>query len=222
MKRQTIFWDVDTQFDFMQPQGRLYVPGAETIIDKVSEVRKFALENGCSMIADIDWHSLDNEEISQSPDFKQTFPPHCMAGEPGSERVGYLGNVPIKYVEIDKMSDDSLKKLVDKDQFHIVIKKEGIDAFDNPNTDRLLKLIKPKAVTVFGVALDFCVYYVLHGLAKYTCPEQGRRKGIKLILLRDVVKGLNSRPEGEILSELRQMGVEIINFTDFKRQLQCG
>jgi nicotinamidase/pyrazinamidase len=213
-KKQTIFWDVDTQFDFMQPTGKLYVPGAETIIDKVSAVRKFAFENGCSMIADIDWHSLDNEEISQSPDFKQTFPPHCMAGEPGSERVGYLGNVPIEYVEIDKMPDNSLKKLVDKDQFHIVIKKESIDAFDNPNTDRLLKLIKPKVVAVFGVALDFCVYYVLQGLAKY--------KGIKLILLRDVTKGLNSRPENEIFNELQQKGVEVIKLADLKRQLQCG
>ena len=63
-KKETIFWDVDTQFDFMQPTGKLYVPGAETIIDKVSAVRKFAFDNGCSMIADIDWHSLDNEEIS--------------------------------------------------------------------------------------------------------------------------------------------------------------
>jgi len=63
--------------------------GAEDIIAKVSEVRKFALENGYSIIADIDWHSLDNKEISEAPDFKETFPPHCMAGEPGSERVGF-------------------------------------------------------------------------------------------------------------------------------------
>jgi nicotinamidase/pyrazinamidase len=214
MKKQTLFWDVDTQFDFMQPSGKLYVPGAETIIDKVSAVRKLSLENGYSMIADIDWHSLDNEEISQSPDFKNTFPPHCMAGEPGSERVGYLGNVPIEHVEIDKMSDDSLKKLVDKGQFHIVIKKESIDAFDNPNTDRLLKLIKPKVVIVFGVALDFCVYYVLQGLAQH--------KGIKLILLSDVVKGLNSRPEEEILTEFRQMGVEVATFADFKSKTRKG
>jgi len=214
MKRQTIFWDVDTQFDFMQPEGKLYVPGAESIIDKVNKVRKFALENGYSMIADIDWHSTYNDEISQSPDFKQTFPPHCMVGTPGSERVGYLGTIPIEYVEIDRMSDDTLKKLVSKDQFHIVIRKESIDAFDNPNTDRLVELINPKTVAVFGVALDFCVYYVLRGFVKH--------KGNKLILLKDVVKGLNSRPEEQILSELRAMGVEITDFADFKRQLRCG
>ena len=107
MKKQTVFWDVDTQFDFMQPQGKLYVPGAEKIIDKVSKVRKFALENGHSIIADIDWHSRDNVEISDSPDYKVTFPPHCMAGEPGSERVGYLGSVPIEYIAIKKMSLDT-------------------------------------------------------------------------------------------------------------------
>jgi len=214
MKKPTIFWDVDTQFDFMQPEGKLYVPGAEEIIDKVSEVRKFALENGFSMIADIDWHSAENEEISESPDFKRTFPPHCMAGSPGSERVGYMGKVPIEYVEIDKMASDTLQKLVDKKQFHIVIRKESIDAFENPNTDKLVELVKPKAMVVFGVALDFCVYYVLQGLAKY--------KDIKLYLLKDAIKSLETRPKQEIFGELEKMGVEITNFADLKRLLQCG
>jgi nicotinamidase/pyrazinamidase len=214
LKKQTIFWDVDTQFDFMQPQGRLYVPGAEKIIDKVSHVRKFALENGFSIIADIDWHSRANEEISNSPDYKVTFPPHCMAGSAGGQRVGYLGSVPIRCIGTDKMSLDKLKKLVDKDQFHIVIKKDSIDVFDNPNTDRLIELLKPKAVAVFGVALDFCVYYVLRGLARHS--------GIKLLLLKDVVRGLGARPERQILNEFRQMGVEITRFSDLARQLRCG
>jgi nicotinamidase/pyrazinamidase len=209
-----IFWDVDTQFDFMRPEGTLYVPGAETIIEKVSDVRKFALQNGYSIIADIDWHSLSNEEISESPDFDKTFPPHCMAGSPGSERLGYLGDVPIEYVEIDKMPAGKLKKLVEKEQFHVVIRKESIDVFDNPNTDELVELAKPEAVAVFGVALDFCVKYVLHGLAKHD--------GIKCILLRDVVKGLDPKTEGNIIDDLRAGGVEITDWAEFKRRLQCG
>jgi nicotinamidase/pyrazinamidase len=209
-----IFWDVDTQFDFMKPEGTLYVPGAETIIEKVSDVRKFALQNGYSIIADIDWHSLNNEEISESPDFNKTFPPHCMAGSPGSERLGYLGDVPVEYVEIDKMPAETLKKLVGKEQFHVVIRKESIDAFDNPNTDMLVELVKPKAVAAFGVALDFCVKYVLRGLAKHD--------GIKRILLKDVVKGLDPKTEDDIINDLRQTGVEITDLARFKRQLQCG
>ena len=29
---RVIFWDVDTQYDFMQPDGKLSVPGAQDII----------------------------------------------------------------------------------------------------------------------------------------------------------------------------------------------
>jgi len=214
MKKDTVFWDVDTQFDFMRAEGKLYVPGAETIIDKVSSVRKFALENGFSIIADIDWHSTDDNEISETPDFKQTFPPHCMAGSRGGERVGYLGDLSIEYVEIDPMAENAVRKLIDKDQFHIVIRKRSVDVFENPNTDMLVHLVSPKAVVVFGVALDFCVYYVLRGLAKHA--------DIKLSLLKDAVKGLQTRPEQEVFNELEHMGVEITEFSDIKRHLQCG
>lgn len=211
MKKEIVFWDVDTQFDFMMPEGGLYVPGAETIIDKISQIRKFAFENGYSIIADIDWHSTDNAEISDNPDYKATFPPHCIAGSSGCERVGYLGELPIEYIENKKISTEALKQLVNKNQFHIVIRKQSLDAFENPNTDRLIKLVKPQAMAVFGVALDFCVYYVLRGLAKY--PD------IKLYLLMDAVKSLGARQEEEILYEFRQNGVEITEFEELKRQL---
>jgi nicotinamidase/pyrazinamidase len=201
MKEDTIFWDVDTQFDFMQPKGKLYVPGAEMIIPNVSDVRRFALEGGYSIVADIDWHSHDNAEISDEPDFKETFPPHCMAGEPGGERVGFLGDVPIEYIDIDEMDDEAIQTLIRTEQYHIVIRKNSLDVFDNPNTDKLVKLIEPKKVIVFGVALDFCVYYVVRGLSKYS--------NIRLCVLKDAVKGLDARPEQEIFDEFEQMDVEI-------------
>jgi nicotinamidase/pyrazinamidase len=214
MKKDTIFWDVDTQYDFMMPDGILYVPGAETIIDKLSQVRKFALENGFSIVADIDWHSTDNEEISDAPDFNKTFPPHCIADSKGALRLGFLGNLPIEYVEMEKMSEKDLQNLINKDQFHIVIKKHTTNVFDNPNTDKLIELLKPKAAIVFGVALDFCVFYVLQGLTRH--PD------IKLYLLKDITKGLGTRSESEIFDELREMGVEIIQFSDFRRLPVCG
>jgi nicotinamidase/pyrazinamidase len=76
MKKGILFWDVDTQYDFMRPEGRLYVPGAEGIIDTVDKVRHFALDNGFSMLADMDWHKDGNPEISDTQ-FQDTFPPHC-------------------------------------------------------------------------------------------------------------------------------------------------
>ena len=36
---QVIFWDVDTQYDFMKADGKLYVPDAEHIIPNLERVR---------------------------------------------------------------------------------------------------------------------------------------------------------------------------------------
>jgi len=214
MKEKTLFWDVDTQFDFMQPEGKLYVPGAETIIANVSDVRRFALEGGYSMVADIDWHTNDNAEISDEPDFKETFPPHCMAGEPGSERVGFLGDVPIVTIPMDEMDSDAIRELIRSEQFHIVIRKNSLDVFDNPNTNKLVTLIEPKKVIVFGVALDFCVYYVVQGLCQF--PD------IRICVLKDAVKGLEVRPEQEIFDEFERMGVEMTELTALEKEFRCG
>ncbi len=212
MKRnKTIFWDVDTQFDFMKPQGALYVPGAQEIIDKVGAVRRFALENGYSILSDADWHRMDNPEISAQPDMKTTFPPHCMAGTPGAERVGDLGSRPVDYVEIDEADIAQLRKLAQKDQFHIVIRKQSLNVFDNPNTHKLVDFIRPEHVIVFGVALDCCVYYVLRELSKH--------KGVRLSLLTDATKGLHTRPDEEVYDELRQRGVEITTFEQIREQI---
>lgn len=214
MKKDVLFWDVDTQFDFMRSQGRLYVPGAEDIIKKVSQVRRFALENGFSIVASTDWHSSEDPEISDDPDFKQTFGPHCIANEPGSERVGYLGELPIEYIPNNKMDAGALRELSDKEQFHIVIRKQVTDVFSNPNTAALVELISPKTVIVFGVALDVCVDQALRGLCKF--PR------IKLCLLKDAVKGLEIRPDDELFDEFRQMGIEITELNDLRRRLGCG
>jgi nicotinamidase/pyrazinamidase len=210
VKKGILFWDVDTQYDFMRPEGRLYVPGAEGIIDNVNKARRFALDNGYSMLASTDWHKDGNEEITNAPDFKTTFPPHSMAGKPGSERVGYLGNLPIGVVPNEPMSDTDLRKLLDKEQFHIAIRKEKLDVFANPNTTTLLEILKPKSVVVFGVALDLCVRMAVEGLIKMG--------GMKLYLLRDAVKTLGLNADKEVVGELKDKGVEIISVSDLNKK----
>ena len=42
MDHSTLFLDIDTQFDFLNPAGKLYFKDADTIIPNVSRLRKFA------------------------------------------------------------------------------------------------------------------------------------------------------------------------------------
>ena len=177
-------------------------------------MRRFALENGFSIVASTDWHSAEDPEISDNPDYEQTFPAHCIANEPGSERVGYLGGLPIECIPNEKMDDEAVKKLSDKEQFHIVIRKQTTDVFSNPNTAFLVEFIAPKTVIVFGVALDVCVDQAVWGLFEF--------QNIKLCVLKDAVKGLEIRPIDELFDEFRQMGIEIAELDDLRRQLGCG
>src|SRR5690606_3248908 len=93
---EILFWDVDTQFDFMTPPdqgGKLYVrdagdpldEGAEAIVPNLARLSRFARDEDVLRVATGDWHTLDHREIdAESPDFRSTFPPHCLAGEKGA------------------------------------------------------------------------------------------------------------------------------------------
>ena len=214
MEKRTIFWDADTQYDFMMPEGRLYVEGADRIIPIVSDVRAMALDHGCSIIASQDWHSIGNPEISETPDFERTFPPHCMVGTPGAARVGYLGHLPIDYIDLEPRNPGELAELVQPDQFHIVIRKEAFSVFSNPNTVRLLESADPGRIIAFGVALDVCVEDTLRSLAQW--PD------IQLVLVRDATKGLGIKPDEQVLDELQSLGVEVTESSLLREMAPCG
>ena len=41
---RTLFWDVDTQMDFIDPHGKLYVPNVETIKPNLEKLTKLGIE----------------------------------------------------------------------------------------------------------------------------------------------------------------------------------
>ena len=84
MKKAVIFWDVDTQRDFMDPGGKLYIPGAERIKPNLKRLTDYAHERRYHIVASSDDHVPGHRELSNEPDFEETFPEHCMRGTPGA------------------------------------------------------------------------------------------------------------------------------------------
>src|SRR5438552_8283935 len=84
---RVIFWDVDTQYDFMKADGKLYVPDAEHVIANLRRLSDFAHGHGIRVIASADDHVMGHPEISEHPDWQSTFPPHCLRGPPGQSRI---------------------------------------------------------------------------------------------------------------------------------------
>ena len=66
-----VLWDVDTQRDFMLPEGKLYVPGAEDTASAMARLVAAAREAGLVHVASADDHELTDPEISDDPDLRK-------------------------------------------------------------------------------------------------------------------------------------------------------
>src|ERR1700734_3572035 len=72
---KTVFFDIDTQIDFVYPAGALYVPGAEHILPIVGELNR----NAPMVISTMDAHTEDDPEF-------QIYPHHCVVGTAGQHK----------------------------------------------------------------------------------------------------------------------------------------
>ncbi len=181
-----IFWNVDTQFDFISPNGKLYVPGAELIIPNWEILTQLADRNSITVVNTADWHYPNSEELSSSPDFIRTFPQHCMANTTGAEFITETN--PENALIIDWETETlSIKELVQSNKYrNFIIRKDAFDVFKgNPFTVQLLNLLSPKTVIVYGVTTNVCVNDAVVGLAK---------KGKNVIVVENAIKELPNIP----------------------------
>ena len=63
-----ILWDVDTQYDFIQPDGKLYVPEAETLVPNIQKLITSARADGIKILGSVDYHRESDVELSKTPD----------------------------------------------------------------------------------------------------------------------------------------------------------
>jgi nicotinamidase/pyrazinamidase len=178
--RNILFWNVDTQKDFMNPDGKLYASGAEEIKDNLRIITRLARKKRIRVINTADYHYINSPELDKNPDFKHTFPEHCMAGSEGAEHIKETKpNNPLifdwdkEYLIYEGMPD--LKEHKD-----FVIRKDAFDAFSgNPYTEAILSLLNPETVFVYGVYTNVCVDYAVVGLAKRVANVYVIRDAIK-------------------------------------------
>src|SRR4029077_1340719 len=80
VSRNLIFWEVDTQADFMLPGGKLYVPGAERLLPNIQRLTDAAREDRVFLVSHGCYH------VTPDPEFA-AFPPHCLQGTKGADFV---------------------------------------------------------------------------------------------------------------------------------------
>jgi len=159
---KTIFWNVDTQYDFMRSEGKLYVRGAEQIEGNLAKLTGLARKKGIKVVNTADWHNKNTEEIADKPNFIQTFPEHCMQNTLGAKFV--LATNPENPYEID-WGKDRLDEGEILQRRNLILYKDKFDVFrGTPYAEKVLELIKPERAVVYGVATNVCVDCAVRGL----------------------------------------------------------
>jgi nicotinamidase/pyrazinamidase len=198
-----IFWDVDTLYDFMRSDGKLYVPGSEEIIPALGELTNFAHSHDIPIVASADNHQLSDPEISDSPDWKVTFPPHCMRGTPGQLKIAETQLRNPLVIGPEPQDARVLAQQVRAHRGDILLHKRALDVFTNANVPALLQALQPEAVVIYGVATDFCDRYVVEGLLR-------RLPQAELYLVTDAVRAIYPAEGERLIADWRDRGVRMV------------
>ena len=194
--RQVIFWDVDTQRDFMLPGGKLYVPGAEKLVPNLKRLTGEARKDRVFLVSDACVHTADDPEF-------QRFPPHCVRGTPGAEMIPET--IAQRFLILPNRREATVPADLTPYQ-QVILEKQTLDVFDNPLTETVIERLKKftdadAEFMVFGVVTEYCVRCVAKGLL-----SRGRR----VALVGDAIETLKAGNGETALAEMKSLGARMV------------
>lgn len=178
----TVFFDIDTQLDFLFPAGALYVPGAERIVDKIARLNRHARECGIPLFSTIDAHAEND------PEFRD-WPPHCVVetfGQRKPESTLHTGRVVLPPQATVTVRGPQ-----------ILVEKTTFDCFTNPMLEPTLDELGITEAVVYGVVTEVCVAHAVRGLLR-------TRRRVTLVV--DAVMSLSDGKSQEVEAEVVAAG----------------
>jgi nicotinamidase/pyrazinamidase len=187
-----VFVDVDTQRDFLEPSGALYVTGSEAIVANLRRLSDFARRHGIPVLATACAHTPDDPEL-------RVFPPHCLIGTHGQARIDATAWPGSRVLPPDGRHEG-------EPPLHLTVEKREYDLFGHPDADRLVALYdrdRPRFV-VYGVATDYCVRAVVSGLLD---------RGCRVAVVVDAIRAIDQSAEAGLLTDFARRGA-LLTLTD--------
>jgi nicotinamidase/pyrazinamidase len=172
---------VDFQRDFTPPDGALAVPHGDEIAPRLNELA--ADPRFAAVIATRDWHPPDHGSFAAQGG---PWPPHCVQDTDGAQLHPALNAAAVDAI-IDKgQRPDS----------------DGYSAFESAELTQLLREQGITAVTVVGLATDYCVL---------NTARDALKEGLLVSVDSSAVRAVELEPgDGErALDQLRSLGAVV-------------
>ncbi|GEK87179.1 isochorismatase family protein [Microbacterium aerolatum] len=181
---------VDVQNDFTEG-GALAVIGGDAVASAVSEFLAAHAAEYDVIVASRDWHDADGDNgghFAEKPDFRGTWPVHCVAGTPGAEYDPLLATDAVT---------------------HHVRKGQGVPAYS------MFEGVAEDGVTVAAVLSEHGVLMAdVVGLATDHCVRASAldavAHGVHVRVITDLVAGVAVDTSERALAELAHAGAELI------------
>jgi nicotinamidase/pyrazinamidase len=170
----TVFFDIDTQIDFLFPAGALYAPGAENLIPVIQALNQYAVAHGIPLISTTCAHTEDADEF-------KVWPPHCVKGTVGQ-----------------------LKPAATIVPGQIILEKNELDLFSNPELPGILDRLNAEECVVYGLLTEYCVKCAIMGLLK---------TGRKVKLVTDAITHLSSTEADRVIQDFEAAGGVCVSST---------
>ncbi len=187
-----VFFDIDSQLDFLYPSGALYVPGAERIVPAIARLNRYAAQHGIPVVSTTDAHTEDD------PEFK-IWPHHCVAGAWGQRKA------EATLLERRVVVPNRDCELAIEGAQQIVVEKQTVDVFAAPNLQRVVHRLHADSYLVYGVVTEICVAHAVRGLLKTGKP---------VTVVTDAVESLRAEDSARALDEVCASGARLTRVAD--------
>jgi nicotinamidase/pyrazinamidase len=177
---------VDVQNDFCEG-GSLAVTGGAAVARAISEHIADDARHYGHVVATKDFHIDPGAHFSNHPDYAATWPPHCVAGTPGSEFHPGLDTGPVEAVFRKGAHAAAYSGF------------EGTDESGTPLAD-WLRVRGVDEVDVVGIATDYCVH---------ATAADAARAGFATRVLLGLTAGVALESTAKALEDLRAADVEL-------------
>ena len=199
---KVIFWDVDTQIDFIEPNGKLYVTGAENLKTNLRYLTKLGAAKA-RLCGSVDAHLPDDPEFTEWPE-------HCVYGTPGQHKVTETLKEAVLFIPSVQFAKNQLLEVADY-RGQVIFEKQDIDVRTNLNVKTFMEMVKPDLLVIYGFVSEICVD---NAVGLFAADLQ-----YDTVVVSDAIKELDRTKSESCQANWVELGVKLLNTSEVESLL---